>query len=365
MRSFIRKMMASHKPAPANPFDGKKLSANPGWAAKLEETYNAFAARGDALNAGKVRTIQGTGTFVWVSDRAGLANIDSAVAAARAEQRATGVPQIVGLVLYNLPDRDCSGGESSGELRSRDGGLEIYKREFVAPFAEKVGAAPDLTFAVVLEPDSLANAVTNQQIDFCRCAIPTYEEGIAYAIRSLQFEHVHLYIDAANGGWLGWDAHLEPAAKEFAKVVRMAGPGSRIRGFATNVSNFNPYLAEQREKYTEWSRSWDESHYVSTLATYLEAEGLPARFIIDQGRVALPGARQAWGEWCNVAPAGFGMPPGTSVANPYVDAIVWIKPGGESDGQIGETKGAPPAGQWFESYAEMLVECAHPAVGPS
>lgn len=64
-----------------------------------------------------------------------------------------------------------------------------------------MGAADDLTFAIVLEPDSLANVITNGDIEFCAQAAPVYEEGIAFAISELQFDHVHLYIDAAHGGW--------------------------------------------------------------------------------------------------------------------------------------------------------------------
>jgi cellulose 1,4-beta-cellobiosidase len=99
-------------------------------------------------------------------------------------------------------------------------------------------SAKDLTFAVVLEPDSLGNAITNQNVPFCAGASPIYEEGIAYAIATLQAENVHLYIDAAHGGWLGWDDGLPQAAAEFKKVVDLAQTfknGSTIRGFATDV----------------------------------------------------------------------------------------------------------------------------------
>ncbi|KAL2158310.1 hypothetical protein VTH06DRAFT_4631 [Thermothelomyces fergusii] len=346
-----------------NPFKGKVQFVNPAWAAKLEQTKQAFLARNDQVNAAKTAKVQETSSFVWVSRIADLSNIDNAIAAAREAQRKSKSPkrQIVGLVLYNLPDRDCSAGESAGELSSDKNGLEIYKNEFVKPFAEKVAAARDLDFAIVLEPDSLANLVTNQGIEFCAKAAPVYREGIAYAISSLQQPNVHLYIDAAHGGWLGWDDNLPLAAKEFARVVQLAGEGKRIRGFVTNVSNYNPFNAVVRENFTEWSNSWDESHYATSLTPFLEQEGLPAHFIVDQGRVALPGARKEWGEWCNVAPAGFGPAPTTEVDNPVVDAIVWVKPGGESDGECG-LAGAPRAGQWFDEYAQMLVENAHPSV---
>ncbi|WYZ46662.1 hypothetical protein EsH8_IX_000887 [Colletotrichum jinshuiense] len=342
-----------------NPFEGKKLYANPDWAEKLEQTYNSFVEEGDSENAGKVRTIQNIGTFVWVSNTASLSNIDTAVERARAIQKKTGEQQIVGLVLYNLPDRDCSAGESAGEFSSDKNGLELYKETYIKPYAEKLAAASDLTFAVVLEPDSLANLVTNLHIEFCAKAAPVYEEGIAYAISSLQYSHVNLYIDAAHGGWLGWNDNLAPSAKLFAKVVQKAGNDTKIRGFSTNVSNYNPFHANPRANYTEWSNSYDENNYALSLSPHLEAEGLPSRFIIDQGRVS--NSRAEWGEWCNVSPSGFGIQPGTPVNNTHVDSIVWVKPGGESDGRCG-LEGAPSAGQWFNEFVKMLVKNADPSI---
>ncbi|KAG8167528.1 hypothetical protein KVR01_003217 [Diaporthe batatas] len=346
-----------------NPFNGKKLFVNPSYAAKLEKTLESFEAAGDTVNAEKTRAIQDIGTFVWISDIASLSNIDTVIEDARAAQAETG-ETVVGLVLYNLPDRDCSAGESAGELILSEDGLKRYKTEYILPYAEKVSAAKDLTFAIVLEPDSLGNLVTNMNVEKCANAADAYKEGIAYAISSLQFENVHLYIDAAHGGWLGWDDNLQPTAQVFGDVVRQAGNSSRIRGYATNVSNYNPFKANIPEPYTEYSNSADESNYTISLSPYLEAEGLPTRFIIDQGRVALPGARAEWGEWCNVAPAGYGIKPGTVVDNNLVDSIVWIKPGGESDGQCGMA-GAPRAGQWFDKYVQMLVENADASISLS
>lgn len=142
-----------------------------------------------------------------------------------------------------------------------------------------------------------------------------------------------------------------------------SGNSTKIRGFATNVSNYNPFNANPRENFTADSNSWDESHYATSLAPHLEEEGLPTRFIIDQGRVAVPGGREEWGDWCNVE-AGFGMVPGTKTNNTLVDSIVWVKPGGESDGECG-IEGAPRAGAWFEKYVEMLVQNADPSIKPA
>lgn len=350
-----------------NPFEGKDRHVASSYGKKLDLTIAAFEAKNDTLNAARTRTVQQKiSTFTWITSRAHLSNITTTVAEAR-KQKKKGTEIIVGLVLYNLPDRDCSAGESAGELQLDNDGFRIYKSQFVDKYAKLVKEAKDLTFAIVLEPDSLGNAVTNQGVEACAKATPFYEQGIAYAISKLQASNIHLYIDAAHGGWLGWADNLKPTAEVFAKVVAMAkklNSKSKIRGYATNVSNYNSFSAKVRENYTEFSPSWDESHYASALAPYLEAEGLPSKFIIDQGRVALPGARQEWGEWCNVSPSGFGSLPSTKTNNTNVDSIVWVKPGGESDGRCG-LEGAPAAGAWFDGYVQMLIKKADPSLAPT
>lgn len=224
-----------------NPWPGKDRYVVQSYGKKLDQTIAAFTAKNDTLNAARTRTVaQKISTFTWVTTRSGLSNINTAINEARAQRKGR-KRMIVGLVLYNLPDRDCSAGESAGELSSAKDGLNIYKKEFVDQYARLVSAAPDLDFAIVLEPDSLGNAVTNQGIPFCAAATPVYEEGIAYAIAKLQLPNVALYMDAAHGGWLGWADNLKPTAQVFAKVVNAAkklNPAAKIRGFVTNVSNY-------------------------------------------------------------------------------------------------------------------------------
>lgn len=86
--------------------------------------------------------------------------------------------------------------------------------------------------------------------------------------------------------------------------------------------------------------------------------------------------RNKWGDWCNVKGAGFGTRPTTSTGSELIDAIVWVKPGGESDGTsdssavrydsfCGESdaaKPAPEAGSWFQDYFNSLVVNASPAI---
>jgi cellulose 1,4-beta-cellobiosidase len=193
-----------------NPFSGHTLFVNPKYGQLLQQTRQAFESRGDANNAGKVKYVQdNVGTFVWISNIGMLGDIDDAIRDARAAQ-SSGKKPIIGLVLYNIPDRDCSAGYSSGELSLNQNGLNRYRNEFVNPFAQKLKGASDLQFAVILEPDAIGNMVTGST-DFCRNARGPQEDGIAYAIQQLQANNIHLYLDVANGGWLGSSQNLGPS----------------------------------------------------------------------------------------------------------------------------------------------------------
>lgn len=98
------------EPAPVvpSPFDGRKLYANPGWSDKLNETIAAFEAAGDEENAARTRTIQDIGTFVWITTRKDLVNIDTAIENARALQEETGEDHIIGLVSTSSPVFLCA-----------------------------------------------------------------------------------------------------------------------------------------------------------------------------------------------------------------------------------------------------------------
>lgn len=102
-------------------------------------------------------------------------------------------------VIYNLPDRDCSAKASDGEFHLDQDGFNKYKA-----WADKISKLVSkwkyagLDFTVVLEPDSLANIVTNLSVEKCTGAQDAYKEGIAYTITKFQQKNVALYIDAAH-----------------------------------------------------------------------------------------------------------------------------------------------------------------------
>ena len=92
------------------------------------------------------------------------------------------------------------------------------------------------------------------------------------------------------------------------------------------------YNATVREPYTRYNGAWDEWHYVQLLAPVLETYGVPIHFIVEQSRSGKEGIREEWGAWCNIKGAGLGIRPTTKTNDTLVDAIVWVKPPGESDG---------------------------------
>ena len=59
---------------------------------------------------------------------------------------------------------------------------------------------------------------------------------------------------------------------------------------------------------------------------------MPNYAIIDTGRNAVQGLRDAWGDWNNADGADFGVRPTSNTCGFPTDAFVWDKPGGESDG---------------------------------
>jgi len=114
-----------------NSFLNKDYYVNPFYTNELNQTITDFLLRKDALNAARVRTVQKAGTFVWVTSLASFAYLNDTITLALVAQRKARRPQVVELVLYNLPDRACTGGEAAGELSLANNGLEIYEHQSV------------------------------------------------------------------------------------------------------------------------------------------------------------------------------------------------------------------------------------------
>lgn len=124
----------------------------------------------------------------------------------------------------------------------------------------------------------------------------------------------------------------------------------------------------------QYNKAQNEKLYVQLFSAALTTAGFPAHAIVDTGRNGVQFLREAWGDWCNVNGAGFGVRPTASTGETLADAFVWGKPGGESDGTSDTSavrydsfcglsdafKPSPEAGTWNQAYFEMLLKNAVP-----
>ncbi|KAK7989403.1 hypothetical protein PG989_009718 [Apiospora arundinis] len=352
--------------ASTNVWKNYKLHANTFYRSEVEKAVEAISDSSLKAQAAKVADV---GSFLWIDTIANIAKVEPAIAD-------TPCSDILGLVIYDLPGRDCAAKASNGELAYNE--LPKYKSEYIDPIVAILKKNPNTAFALLIEPDSLPNLVTNADLSTCKQSKTSYEEGVAYALKNLNLPNVVMYIDAGHGGWLGWDANLKPGAEELAKVYKAAGSPKQVRGFATNIAGWNAWDLSPGEfskaSDAKYNSCQNEKTYVQKFGAALKSAGHPSYAIVDTGRNAKTGLRKEWGDWCNVDGAGFGKRPTADTGDSGADAFVWGKPGGESDGtsDSGATrydsfcgkddayKPSPEAGTWNQAYFEMLLKNASP-----
>src|SRR5688572_4767793 len=358
-------------PAPAqNPFAGAKIYGDPEFA-KMVARAPAPAPE-DAARLKKLATLP---VAFWLESLATAKLAGPALDEVAKQQAAGGEPLVPTFVVYNLPNRDCAAAGSRGELSVDKNGEALYQTQFIDVIAAAFKAHPNQKITVVLEPDSLANLVTNMAVPTCAAAEQIYRRGMAYAIATLSLPNVYIYVDGAHAGWLGWPKNLPKGAQLFKEVLDMAGGADRIRGFALNVSSYDPPRDPNGAKRTNPDDpSQDEIGYAEDLSAALAKLGINGKgFIIDTARNGKAYIRSTGGNWCNVKGAGLGERPRAAPA-PNIDAYLWIKTPGESDGTADPKAarfdencvsddampGAPEAGELFAPYLLDLAKNAQP-----
>jgi cellulose 1,4-beta-cellobiosidase len=352
-----------------NPFEGATFYVNPDYKATVE----AMAAK-HPESAAQLKKLSVLSTAIWMSKIADLAKLPQYLADAEAQQAAGGKPVVPTFVVYNMPGRDCAAAASAGELQPNETGEARYQKEYIDVIAAALAAHPKVNTALILEPDSLANLVTNLEKPNCAAAEPIYKRSIAYAIAKLSLPNAFIYVDAAHAGWLGWPRNIVKSYAVYKQVLDMAGGPDRIRGFATDVSNYDPAKDPTAPKRDPAAAPNDELGYIQDLAKGLPTVGISGKaFVVDTGRDGVPNVRTSPGNWCNIKGAGLGERPQAS-PEPNIDAYLWIKVPGESDGTADKTaarfdencvsddaaQGAPEAGLLFEPYLLDLVKNAKP-----
>jgi cellulose 1,4-beta-cellobiosidase len=352
-----------------NPFLGANFFLNPEYIANVEATAKRFPSDADAI-----RKVKRYPTGLWLDSIAKVASIPQWLDQAKQQQQSSGQPTLSLFVVYDMPNRDCASKSSAGELKVAQNGAARYRTEFIDPIAAHFRAYPDLPIVVILEPDSLANLVTNLNLPACDEARDAYVDSSAYAIQKLGLPNVSIYLDAAHAGWLGWDHHRENLIKIYKKVLKAAGGVNMIRGFATNVSNYTHLYNNDGMAMESSDPCYNELVYVKKLAVGLSDHGIRNKgFVVDTSRNGKGRIRKVWGNWCNIKGAGLGERP-RAAPEPLVDAFFWIKVPGESDGTSDSSQprfdpdcassesapNAPQAGTQFHAYFLDLVRNATP-----
>ncbi|KAF2231975.1 glycoside hydrolase family 6 protein [Viridothelium virens] len=356
-----------------NPFTGKQIYANPYYASEI--LSSAVPSLSAPYNT-KASSVAKVGTFAWLDSTAKVPSMGTYLADIQKQNAAGASPPIIGaFVVYDLPNRDCSAAASNGEFSVANNGLANYEK-YIDSIKAQLQAYPSVDTVLLIEPDSLANLVTNLNVANCSAAESAYKAGVTYAMQQLNLPNVAMYLDAGHAGWLGWSANIGPAAQLFGSLYTSAGSPSQVRGLATNVANYNGFNLASAPSYTSGDSNYDEKLYINALAPLLTQQGFPAHFITDTSRNGVqPTKQQAWGDWCNVVGTGFGVRPTTNTGDALADAFVWVKPGGECDGTSDSSaprydyhcslsdalQPSPQAGTWFQAYFAQLLENANPS----
>ncbi|MGW4374987.1 glycoside hydrolase family 6 protein [Streptomyces albidoflavus] len=407
-----------------NPYVGATPYVNPDWSARAaaEPGGSAIADEPSFVWMDRIAAIEGTPGARGLKE-----HLDTAL-----DQGA----DLFQVVIYDLPGRDCAALASNGELGPTEIGR--YKSEYIDPIAELLAdpAYAELRIVALIEPDSLPNLVTNAggtAGSTPECAVMkengNYEKGVGYALSTLgDIPNVYNYVDAAHHGWLGWDSNFVPAAQQFKKAATTEGATvDDVHGFIVNTANYSvlkePYLkitdsvngtTVRQSKWLDWNFYVDELTFAQGLREELVRQGFDSGLgmLIDTARNGWGGddrptgpgpttsvdayvdggradRRIHAGNWCNQSGAGVGERPVTA-PEPGIDAYVWAKPPGESDGSsepidndegkgfdrmcdptyegngrngfslTGALPDSPVAGHWFSAQFQELLANAHP-----
>ena len=342
------------------------------------------------------------------------------------EQRA--VPTFV---LYNIPGRDCGSYSAGGAQNTTD-----YDA-WIDAIASAIGGRK---VVLAVEPDALANLPSDcgynpAQVNIAQATADRYTQ-INYAVTRLEtLQRTLVYLDAGNSDW--------HSVGDMA--VRLINGGlKQAQGFFSNVSNFR--ATNYETKFDTWiseciafannsaDGGWRVGHYDYCASQYYSPLGtvdpnniatwtytdqwyeqnlggaVPAtHFVVDTSRngqgpfnaaaYANPPFNQPasviqtlnGGSWCNPPARGLGVHPTANTGVSLLDAYLWVKTPGQSDGTCDAQGGArawdyslytqpgwptdaagqatfdplwglsdPAAGAWFPQQALDLAQRANP-----
>jgi cellulose 1,4-beta-cellobiosidase len=414
-----------------NPFVGAQWYVDPIWSAKAQAE----------TGGSKIANVN---TAVWMDRIGAIAPADGSFGLrdhldAALAQKAN----LIQIVVYDLPNRDCHALASNGELTQSAEGSTRYRTEYVDVIAS-IFADPkysSLRIIAIIEPDSLPNLVTNLSDPECQLATDAtygYVANTRYTLSKLYpISNVYSYVDIGHSGWLGWDDNFGKAVTLIGDAIKGATGGvNSVAGFVSNTAGYTPLTEPfldsltssalpgsgggtqvRQASFYEWNPYFSELAFVKAWRTKMIAAGFPSTIgmLIDTARNGWGGTsrptalststtletfvnssrvdkRSHRGNWCNQK-GGIGERP-QAVNADGIDAYVWVKPPGESDGasslelsfdpqdpakgfdhmcdpsyihtegnvtvDTGALANAPVAGRWFSGAFQVLLQNAYP-----
>jgi endoglucanase len=331
------------------------------------------------------------------------------------------------LVAYDIPGRDCAQFSAGGALTQAD-----YEA-WINGFAAGIGNSRAV---VILEPDALGLLPSNcggPSTNYPFTDSERYAE-LQYAVTALEAQlGTAVYLDGTHSAW--------QSVGTISQRLLTAGVQG-AQGVFVNVSNYQPtpnlvdygtWISDCIAMVTDSSNAFfnnpgacasqyfpanpkDFSTWGLTTAWYAQNMGnavATTHFVIDTSRNGDgPNNMQAFaqapfnqpasvigtlasGNWCNPPGSGLGTRPTVSTGVPLLDAYLWVKTPGQSDGGCDAAGGVrawdytaytqpswptdaasqalfdplwgiddPAAGAWFPQQALQLAQDASPALLP-
>jgi endoglucanase len=323
------------------------------------------------------------------------------------------------LVAYNIPFRDCAQFSAGGATTTAE------YLAWIDGFAAGIGDAEAI---VILEPDGLGIIPWYTPIgatgpEWCQPAEadPLTAADDRFLMLNAAIErlneqpNVSVYLDGTHSAWLNvgdnasrlvragvanaagfylnvsnyqFSANLVQYGTWISKCIAM-GPGADCPNQYWNGGPLPSKIAQLLGEWTGVALSnygvWSDDSDDPALNTsginlrYAGVEGT-THFVIDTSRNGLgPWAPPAGvypdaQDWCNPPDRGAGLRPTLDTGVDLVDALLWVKIPGESDGECTRGLGPtgtedpewgqvdPAAGQWFPDMALQLARNAVPGL---
>ncbi len=377
----------------ANPFVGANWYLNPDYTALVNA---AATSTGGSLGA-QMAKVANYNTAIWLDSVAAVnggagyprslaGHLDAALA-----QNAN----LVTLVLYDMPNRNCSVQVSDGEFQIASDGLNHYKTDFIDAIANTLSnpAYANLRIVAIIEPGSLYRLVT-QLTSYPGCqeaySSGVYVQAIQYTLNRLeQFPNVYSYLDIGHSGFPGgWDTTFTPITSLYASTINGTVAGSAsVDGFVSNTASYavinEPFLTANlliggqpvfSALFFEWNPYLDEATFATAWKNaMINTHGFSpsnVNMLVDTSRNGWGGSsygrvrptapsvssdlntyvnesrvdrRFEKGDWCwcNQS-AGIGPIPQANPAGGIFQAYLWVKQPGISDGSTAQTPMCDP-----------------------